>query len=39
MMQKKEYILGEEEKHYEVERSDLVQQMKPWAYSYFPQGG
>jgi hypothetical protein len=29
----------EEEKHYVAERSDLVQQMKPWAYSYFPQGG
>jgi hypothetical protein len=29
----------EEEKHYEEGRSDLAQQMKPWAYSYSPQGG
>jgi hypothetical protein len=36
-MQKKEYTLGEEEeKHYEEGHSDLVQQMKPWAYSYSP---
>jgi hypothetical protein len=38
-MQKKEYIWAEEEKHYEEERLDLAQQMKPWAYSYFPPGG
>jgi hypothetical protein len=28
----------EEEKHYEVEHSDLAQQMKPWVYSYFLSG-
>jgi hypothetical protein len=32
-------LWAEEEKHYEEERSDLAQQMKPWAYSYFPSGG
>jgi hypothetical protein len=29
----------EEEKRYEEERSNLAQQMKNWAYSYFPSGG
>jgi hypothetical protein len=29
----------EEEKHYEEGRSDLAQQMKPWAYSYSQKGG
>jgi hypothetical protein len=28
----------EEEKHYEAGRSDLVQQMKPWAYFLLPEG-
>jgi hypothetical protein len=28
-----------EEEHYEEERLDLAQQMKPWAYFYFPPGG